>query len=98
MVTIKTIEPKTEADYAAANADTVGSWVAHIMPNAGRPVTHWLVAGPFRNTGQASDIQYAVDFLFEGLDAALSYATDTAEAWGVDLTIVICPPDDIAGA
>jgi hypothetical protein len=81
----------TEVEMSAA----VG-WVIDVMPNSGRPVTNWLVVGPYFDSGSLTDGQGAMESMFHSEDEALIHARGLAEDWPHHVRVVVFPPDPIA--
>jgi hypothetical protein len=76
----------TEAQRPAADG-----WLIEVMPNSGHPVTHWLVVGPYHDSGSDTDRQGVMDAMFDDEEEAHSYSREVAEGWPYDVRIVTYP-------
>jgi len=93
---VKILAPKSIAEQNRVEAEMLNCSVIRVMPNAGRPVTHWLVVGPFVSTGEATEMEGQMDFMFEDYDDAIRHAEDMADGWAENVTVIVSLPDPIA--
>lgn len=81
----------TEALKTAADG-----WVIEVMPNRGRPVTNWMVVGPYYDSGSVTDGQGVAEWMFDDEVEALAYASEAAEDWPYHVSVIVYPADPIA--
>lgn len=70
-------------------------WVIEVMPNRGHPVTHWMVVGPYYDSGSVTDGQGVAESMFDDEDEALTYARAVAEDSAYHVRVVVYPADAI---
>ena len=78
-----------------AQRPAVDGWVIEVMPNKGHPVTHWMVVGPYYDSGSVTDGQGVTEWLFDDGEAALTYAREVAEDSPYHVRVVVNPADPI---
>lgn len=72
--------PKTTEELDRALEENLNRVIVAVLPNAGTPVTHWMVVGPFFNAGEDDDMHDAMDFLLEDYDEAIAQAVGVVES------------------